>query len=47
MRREDVRNQLYYDYKTEKVRKIVQRVAEENEALLWMGTDRHTNECIS
>ena len=31
---EDVRNQLYWDYKTEKVRKILQKVAEENEALL-------------
>jgi hypothetical protein len=31
---EDLRNQLYLDYKTQKVRKILQKVAEENEALL-------------
>ena len=34
MRREDVRYQLYKDCKAEKVRKIVQIFAEENEALL-------------
>jgi len=33
MSREDVRNQLYRDCRTE-IRKMVQRVAEENEALL-------------